>query len=564
MSQTPHVARRTSHVSDGTWHVARRTWHVAALVCLAATLPYLGTINDYFLRDDFGVVQLLAQRPASFFFRWFTLSWMEDIWGFIPDEIRPFPAASYQLTALAGAANPAAHHVLNIALHAANGLLVLAIGRRFMGLSLSAATFAAVAFVLLPAHPETVAWITGRVDSMPAFFYLATFYAFAAYRDAMDRDAGSGLAGPAARRYAAALVLFFVALFTKQNTITMVATLVAYDVIVRRDFRLRIGPYVPFLMMTLGYLGLRFVLFGQVAREDQLNEQGLRSFISLVERHLARVVTGDVDGPRSVLWLVLAGAAMVWLFARRHPSRSPRLADVMLFVGPVWWVIGVAPVAVAGYESPRHIYLAAAGWGLTLGAIVDIVLSWRPQPSWRYACTAAAAMCLLVYTVQLADGIREYGDFADVSHEAVQGVRSEVLNGPQGGLVIVGVPGQSWDWALPFAVRPPYTRTDLTSRAFIVSPRALHCCSGQWFEDTRRHLRNWSTGPAQHSVTLLRWSGEPGSAGRVTSADYPDLPGIARALLTIDQPAVLEANIQRMLREMVPLNTTTRPRQGLP
>jgi hypothetical protein len=50
----------------------------------------------------------------------------------------------------------------------------------------------------------------------------------------------------------------------------------------------------------------------------------------------------------------------------------------------------------------------------------------------------------------------------------------------------------------------------------------------------------------------------------VTSADYPDLPGIARALLTIDQPAVLEANIQRMLREMVPLHTTTRPRQGLP
>lgn len=532
--------------------MARRTWQVVILVCLAATLPYLGTINDYFLRDDFGVVQLLAQRPASFFFRWFTLSWMENIWGFIPDEIRPFPAASYQLTALAGAANPVAHHVLNIALHAANGLLVLAIGRRFMGLSLSGAAFAAVAFVLLPAHPETVAWITGRVDSMPAFFYLATFYAFAAYRDAMDRDAGSGLAGPAARCYAAALVLFFVALFTKQNTITMVATLVAYDAIVRRDFRLRIGPYVPFLMMTLGYLGLRFVLFGQVAREDQLNEQGLRSFISLVERHLARVVTGDVDGPRSVLWLVIAGAAVFWWFARRHPSRSPQLADVMLFVGPLWWIIGVAPVAVAGYESPRHIYLAAAGWGLTLGAMFDVVRSWRPGTAWRYACTAAALGCLSVYTVQLADGIHEYRDLAAVSHQAVQGVRAEVLNGPQGGLVIVGVPGPSWDWALPFAVRPPYTRTDLTSRAFIVSPRALHCCSGQWFNDTRRHLRNWSTGPAQEAVTLLRWSDQPGSGGRVTSADNPALPDIARALLTIDQPAVLEANIQRLLRELVP------------
>jgi hypothetical protein len=554
---TSHVARGTSHVARGTWHVARGTWQVAALlVCLAAIVPYLATVNDYFLRDDFGVVQLLSQRPASFFFKWFTMSWMEDIWGFIPDEVRPFPAASYQLTALAGAANPMAHHVMNIALHAANGLLILGIAVRFMGMSLSAATFAAVVFVLLPAHPETVAWITGRVDSMPAFFYLGTFYAYARFRDASTPGPGSRVPSPESRVpalwYVCSLILFFVALFTKQNTITMVATLVAYDLIVRRDFSFRIGRYGAFLAMTAGYLALRYELFGQVARENQLSEEGLKSFIGLVDRHLARVVIGDVDGSRVVLWLVIASVVVVWWVSRRHPSGSPRLADVMLFAGPVWWIIGVAPVAVAGYESPRHVYLAAVGWGLTLGAIFDAVRSWWPAPFWRYACTAAAVLALLAYVWQLTGGIGHYRDLAAVSHQAVQGVRAEVLNGPQGGLVIVGVPGQSWDWALPFAVRPPFTRTDLTSRAFIISPRALHCCSGQWFNDTKRHLRNWSTGPAQYSVTLLRWTEQPGSGGRVTSADNPALPDIARALLTIDHPGVLEANIQRMLRELIP------------
>jgi hypothetical protein len=34
-----------------------------AAVCLAACLPYLRTISDYFVQDDFGVVQLLAQKP---------------------------------------------------------------------------------------------------------------------------------------------------------------------------------------------------------------------------------------------------------------------------------------------------------------------------------------------------------------------------------------------------------------------------------------------------------------------------------------------------------------------
>ena len=102
----------------------------AIVVVLAAIVPYLPTLNDYFVRDDFGVVQLLAQKPASYFPRWFYTSWMDYIWGYTPDEIRPFPAVSYQLTALGGHASPLLHHVMNVLLHAANGLLIFAIAGR--------------------------------------------------------------------------------------------------------------------------------------------------------------------------------------------------------------------------------------------------------------------------------------------------------------------------------------------------------------------------------------------------------------------------------------------------
>ena len=109
---------------------ARATLALAMLaICLAAALPYLSTIDNYFAQDDFGVVQLLAGKPASYFPRWFTTTWMDDIWGFIPDEIRPFPAVTYQFTALWGAASPVANHVVNIAFHVANGLLVFAVAR---------------------------------------------------------------------------------------------------------------------------------------------------------------------------------------------------------------------------------------------------------------------------------------------------------------------------------------------------------------------------------------------------------------------------------------------------
>ena len=155
-------------------------------VLLAASLPYLRTIPDYFVQDDFGGMQLLAAKPWHTFPRWFTMPWMEFIWGYTPDEIRPFTALSYQITAVWGPSAPEGHHLLNIVLHAANSLLVFAIARTAAGVTIAGATVAGVIFALLPVGAESVAWITGRVDSLPAFYYLLSFLTYARWR------AGSG------------------------------------------------------------------------------------------------------------------------------------------------------------------------------------------------------------------------------------------------------------------------------------------------------------------------------------------------------------------------------------
>ena len=84
---------------------------VVLVVCLAASVPYWSSTNNYFVNDDFGVVQLLSQKPAFYFPRWFVTSWMDQIWGVVQDEIRPFPALTYQLAALPGATSTFANHV---------------------------------------------------------------------------------------------------------------------------------------------------------------------------------------------------------------------------------------------------------------------------------------------------------------------------------------------------------------------------------------------------------------------------------------------------------------------
>jgi hypothetical protein len=514
------------------------------VVCLAAVLPYLSTLNNYFVRDDFGVVRLLAEKPFGYFPRWFVSSWMDDIWGHVPDEVRPFPALSYQLTALGGAASPFLHHVLNVALHAANGLIVLGIALTVVRLSVPAAAVAATVFAVLPVHGESVAWITGRVDSMPALFYLASFWAFARWR------AGGSRARPL---YALSLGLLFVALFTKQTTITMVATLAAWDLLA--GDRPRGGgswarTYLPFVLMTAAYLVLRFLLFGQVVRESQLNTEGFAFFAGLFQHHLAHVVAGRASAGAAAWAMVAAvGGCAFWLLLGRSVEGRRRALALLAFFGPVWWIVGVAPTAVAGYESPRHVYLAAAGWAIVIGIVTDLGWLRARRLAGQRVVSAAALAVVAFYVVVLHGVVSEWNRIAAVSHRAVVDVRGEVLSSPPGTLVIVGAPTRSWEWAVPFSVRPPFTRVDLTERAFIVTPWLLHCCRTQWFDDTRRILRAWDARPGDAPVVVLRWHPDTGALSRMTDREYPALRTVAAVLLQLNSREALDSNILRLVEQ---------------
>ena len=115
-----------------------------------------------------------------------------------------------------------------------------------------------------------------------------------------------------------------------------------------------------------------------------------------------------------------------WWLVRPAPERR-RAVGVLLFFGPLWWVIGVAPIAVAGYESPRHVYLAAAGWAIVLGILRD--LAWararsvgvrRLAQRWRWRGR--------VLRSRAASRSREWNRMAAVSHKVVRDVRAEALS----------------------------------------------------------------------------------------------------------------------------------------
>jgi hypothetical protein len=510
-------------------------------VILAAVVPYLSTIPDYFMQDDFGVVQLLTSRPWTTFPRWFTMPWMEQIWGFTPDEIRPFVAFTYQLTGKWAPHRPELHHVVNIAFHAANAVLVMAIARRAAGLAPAAAAFAGVIFAVLPSQIETAAWITGRVDGMPTFFYLATFLTYVIWRERTGT-----------RFYVWSLVLFFIALFSKQNAITVPATLAVYDLLLldrerRGTLWACVKAWAPFVAMTSGYLILRRVVLGQSVRGGVQSWHAVETFVTVVERHVYRVTTGHL--PPLLDWEVAAGVAILVLWAVAVAVR-PSLTRLVAFCA-AWWVIGTAPLLVVGYESPRHVYLASAAWAF-LVALPYTAVAQRFTARWVATALTAATVALTgVYLVRLHRDLQEWHVLADVSKTAVERLRDEIVAAPQGTLFLVSVPRRSWEWGIPFVLQPPYQPQDLTARVRLVGPWRLHCCGpDHWGRYATRQLREWQNSPERPPIIALYFSPRTGAVARATDAENIELRELIPVLLQTDTPEALDGALSALLERM--------------
>jgi hypothetical protein len=511
---------------------------VLAFVVMTAVLPYVQTLDDYFVQDDFGVVWLLSTKPAAYFPHWFVIPWMENIWGDPPDEIRPFPAVTYQVAALWGAASPLANHAINVGFHAVNTVFVLRVAEMAAGLSLGPAAFAAAVFAMLPMQSESVAWVTGRVDSMPACFYLLSFLLYVRWR-----------AGGRQSLYLWSVVACFVALFTKQNTVTLVVALVLYDfVVARRRVRASwnwLAPYVPFVVLTVAYLALRYALFGEVAREGTLDAERLDLFRQNASIHLRRMVFGEPGLKLTDLGAAartIAGVAAVfiaWILSRNRVSQ-PIVRPAVYFLG-VWIALGLAPTVVAGYGSPRHMYLASVGWAIGLAIALSVFWHTGTRSVAKGLGVALATAILIAYTAQLRDEVRLWGVRAEVSRRVVIDLEREAGAAPAGTLFIVDPPPRSWNFALPYAARPPFTTEDVTSRVAIISHSSIHCCPANFWEPyTRRTITTWMQNPAHPPVVAMRWDPDTGDLFRLGDAEDRVLRALVPVLLEAKDVASLD------------------------
>lgn len=150
------------------------------------------------------------------------LSWEGLRWAFTTFDAanwHPLTWLSLMLDVQLFGLNPAASHWINVALHAANALLLFVLLQRLTGAMWRSAVVAAI-FALHPLRVESVAWIAERKDVLSAFFFLGSLLAWNGYLRAVRRHAN----------FAVALLFFALGLLAKPMVVTLPCVLLLLDV----------------------------------------------------------------------------------------------------------------------------------------------------------------------------------------------------------------------------------------------------------------------------------------------------------------------------------------------
>ena len=331
-------------------------------------------------------------------------------WAFTTTRIGnwvPLTWLSHMLVVQFFGLEPGAHHLANVALHAASALVLLGIVETITG-SLALAALCALPFALHPLHVESVAWISERKDVLSVLLGLLALGAWVRH-----------LRRPSAGRYLAALGLFLLALLSKPMLVTLPLLLLCLDSwplgrltgadgrLAPRTFGRRLLEKVPFFCVSAAYGVMTFVWQTRVGVARPVSDYSIG--MRLGNAAVSTVAyLGDLFAPHALspfyrypdaipAWRW--GAALLLLVALTILAVTRRRRFPWLLGGWCWYLIALAPViglVQVGFQSraDRYAYLPLIGIYLALAAgSVRFAADSRRR---RIAVAAAALLALIL------------------------------------------------------------------------------------------------------------------------------------------------------------------------
>ena len=165
------------------------------------------------------------------------------------------------------------HHLVNVAIHLANSILVFLLIRqlcqwRTVSSAAAIALACALVFAVHPLRVESVAWIAARKDLLYALFFLVSIGFYIRYRKG-ERYA-----------YIISIGAFLAALLSKSMAVTLPAVLLILDLYLSREnsfrqnlidtLKHRLVEKLPYLLFSIGIAAVTLVTQSESIGEDKL------------------------------------------------------------------------------------------------------------------------------------------------------------------------------------------------------------------------------------------------------------------------------------------------------
>lgn len=283
---------------------------------------------------------------------------------------RPVLSASFALDYAWWGLNPFAQRVVNLFLHAFNGLLVFALLYLLFG-SPGRAFMAAVFFTVLPVQEWSVRYIVGRGDLLMAFFSLSSLITLIIYmRNHRNGWLWSGL------------IFFVLAVLSKEAALLNVALVFMVSLYITKDVQRTVRVTVFFAVVAVAYYVLRAQVF-PMSEGAVLDSGGLLSGITQAVDYQLRYLMPwaamqalPQGASIAVFWMICSFFLLVF-GVMRSIDRQEKMSAIGF--GLSWMAANGLGFLVTERIIPRlgpvlsehFLYLGAVGFVLLLAVMIE-------------------------------------------------------------------------------------------------------------------------------------------------------------------------------------------------
>jgi hypothetical protein len=339
----------------------------ALSMALAAGI-WATALDFYFINDDFGLLSVT---------RYLNTDLLAGLFGIGGGKIfyRPVTYTTFAIDQFFWGRNPSGFHLTNLIFHGASTAGLFMVTRRLTG-NRSVAFITAGIFAAMPIQVESVSWMAGRFDVLSTSLSIWTVVAYLWFR-----------ARGGAVRYALAIALSAMAIFSKETAFMLPLLLAAIEIIVFRSLPIpRIAGFVATSVLLFVWRWIALEGFGgyRDGEASGMIKLGWKSLEALFVRGPSQLLLGfNWTQPSGLLPVIAAlTAALLVFLILGAPLTEERRRIILL--GCAWMIVAMIPGHFMLLISPalsnsRILCLPSVGLALLLGQLVSALPQRRTQ-----------------------------------------------------------------------------------------------------------------------------------------------------------------------------------------